>query len=260
MKTSSSFARHSVVVSLPQPMYAQIKDELRRRILDGSYTVHQQLPSESELTQLFQVSRITVRQALNDLQKEGLIFRIHGKGTYVSKPKAFQELGKLEGFAEAMGRHGYETYNRLLSIHNIVPAAPVAARLRLAKSQQVTELRRVRYLNRSPISLDISYFPRDLGDRLQRTDLAGSDVFSILENELQVSLGQAELQIEAVLADESLAHLLQVEEGSPILKIERLTYTAEGTPVDFEYLYYRGDAFQYRLRVERENRSTHEHD
>jgi GntR family transcriptional regulator len=154
MKTSSSLARHSVVVSLPQPMYAQIKDELRRRILDGSYTVHQQLPSESELTQLFKVSRITVRQALNDLQKEGLIFRIHGKGTYVSKPKAFQELGKLEGFAEAMGRHGYETFNRLLSIHNIAPAAPVAARLSLPKSRQVTELRRVRYLNRSPSSLD----------------------------------------------------------------------------------------------------------
>ena len=90
----------------PTPLYAQIKDILRARILDGTYQPHQQMPSESEMMAAFGVSRITVRQALTDLQKEGLIFKMHGKGTFVSKPKAFQNLRRLQGFGEAMGRIG----------------------------------------------------------------------------------------------------------------------------------------------------------
>lgn len=240
-----------VVRVSPQPMYAQIKEELRRRILDGTYQPHQQLPSEADLMGGFGVSRITVRQALGDLQSENLIFKIHGKGTFVSKPKAFQELGQLEGFGEAMGRHGHETYNRLISARTVKAEATVAERLGLSKGASVTEIRRVRLLNREPISLDVSYFDKDVGDKLRRADLARQDIFSILENQLRVPLGEAELRIEAILADENLAQLLAVQEGSPILKMERLTSTQDGKPVDYEFLYYRGDAFQYRMRVGR---------
>ena len=92
----------------PQPLYEQIKDTLRGRILDGTYAPHSQMPSEHELCALFGVSRITVRQALGDLQKEGLLFKLHGKGTFVSKPKAFQNVTSLQGFGEAMSSMGYE--------------------------------------------------------------------------------------------------------------------------------------------------------
>lgn len=236
----------------PQPMYAQIKEELRRRILDGTYQPHQQLPSEAELIEAFSVSRITVRQALGDLQSENLIFKIHGKGTFVSKPKAFQELGQLEGFGEAMGRHGHETYNRLISVRALKATREVAEKLGLDAGSEVTEIRRVRLLNREPISLDVSYFEPAIGEQLHKADLAERDIFSILENQMALPLGQAELRIEAILADESLAELLKVEEGSPVLKIERLTFTQQGRPVDYEFLYYRGDAFQYRLRIDRQ--------
>ena len=111
------------------PLYSHIREALRARILDGTYKAHDQLPSESELTRTFKVSRITVRQALSDLQKEGLIFKIHGKGAFVSKPKAFQELGRLQGFAEAMHEHGYEIYNRLISLRHQRPDKAVAERL-----------------------------------------------------------------------------------------------------------------------------------
>lgn len=253
MKTDKlkPLAAQAVTRLSPQPMYAQIKDELRSRILDGRYTPHERLPSESELMALFSVSRITVRQALGDLQREGLLFKIHGKGTYVSKPKTFQELGQLEGFAEAMGKRGFETYNRVIAQRTVKADRQVAAHLQLPVNTSVTEIRRVRFLNREPISVDVSYFERSLGDRLRRADLAHRDIFALLENEFALPLGQAELQIEAMLADETLADLLKVEEGAPILKLERLTYSADGRPIDFEYLYYRGDAFQYRMRIER---------
>jgi GntR family transcriptional regulator len=235
----------------PVPLYAQIKDILRARILDGSYQPHQQMPSESEMIASFNVSRITVRQALNDLQNEGLIFRIHGKGTFVSKPKAFQDLGRLQGFGEAMRQMGYETFSRVLAIKSMTPSPQVAERLQLPKRARVTELQRVRFLNREPISLDITYVPQAIGNRLAKEDLAARDVFVILENDYGIALGHAELQIGSTLADETLAAQLKVEEGSPVLFIERTTHTADGTPIDYEHLYYRGDAFQYKVRVDR---------
>lgn len=242
----------------PAPLYAQIKAHLRDRILDGSYKPHEQMPSESEMMASFGVSRITVRQALNDLQNEGLIFRIHGKGTFVSKPKAFQDLGKLQGFGEAMRQMGHETYSRLLSLREVKPSMQVQERLKLGPREKVCELQRLRFLNREPISLDVSYVSVKLGTRLAREDLATRDIFAIVENDYGIQLGHADLQIGTMLADERLARQLRLPEGSPVLFIERTTHTAEGLPFDHEHLYYRGDAFTYKVRVDRT--PLHPHD
>ncbi|MGY2491038.1 GntR family transcriptional regulator [Cupriavidus sp. CP313] len=235
----------------PVPLYTQIREVLRSRILDGTYQPHQQMPSEADMITGFGVSRITVRQALSDLQNEGLIFRIHGKGTFVSKPKAFQDLGRLQGFGEAMRQMGYETYAKVVSLRTGKPTPQVAERLQLPKSSKITELKRVRYLNREPISLDVTYLPATIGCRLAKEDLATRDVFVILENDFGMSLGHADLQIGATVADEALAKQLRVHEGSPVLVIDRMTHTTDGQPIDYEHLYYRGDAFQYKVRVDR---------
>lgn len=235
----------------PVPLYTQIREVLRSRILDGTYQPHQQMPSESDMISGFGVSRITVRQALSDLQNEGLIFRIHGKGTFVSKPKAFQDLGRLQGFGEAMRQMGYETYSKVISVKTARPIPQVAERLQIARNGKVTELKRLRYLNREPISLDVSYLPATIGSRLAKEDLATRDVFVILENDYGMSLGHADLQIGSTVADEMLAEQLRVQAGSPVLVIERTTHTTDGMPVDFEHLFYRGDAFQYKVRVDR---------
>ncbi|MRW91510.1 UTRA domain-containing protein [Duganella sp. FT80W] len=235
----------------PVPLYTQVKENLRERILDGTYLAHAKLPAESELSTVFGVSRITVRQALSDLQKEGVIFKIPGKGTFVAKPKAFQQLTQLEGFGEAMGRMGYEIYNQVTS-HKTVAASPhVAQQLQVAVGSDVTEIKRIRHLNREPVSLEVTYLAQDIGERLRREDLATRDIFLILENDYAIPLGRADLQVDAMLADDSLAHALRVEQGSAVLRIERLTHRADGSPLDFEYLYFRGDAFQYRLQINR---------
>lgn len=241
----------NIISVSPVPLYMQIKEILRTRILDGTYQAHQQMPSESDMTHAFGVSRITVRQALGDLQKEGLIFKIHGKGTYVAKPKAYQNVTRLQGFGEAMTPRGYETFARVLATREVPADQRVASRLALEVDTPVIEIKRLRYLNREPISLDVTYVPRVIGERLIRSDLATRDIFLILENEYGFALGHAELHIEAVLADDSLAHLFGVAEGAPVLRIERLTHTATGEPIDYEHLYYRGDAFQYRLAIDR---------
>ncbi|MEX3984970.1 GntR family transcriptional regulator [Paraburkholderia sp. EG287A] len=244
--------RTNLVALSPQPLYVQIKDTLRERILNGTYAPHSQMPSEHELCALFGVSRITVRQALGDLQKEGLVFRLHGKGTFVSRPKAFQNVTSLQGFAEAMSSMGYEIVNQLRSFRIIKADRHVAQRLNLPEGAPVTEIHRVRMLNREPVSLELTWVPEALGKRLANADLATRDIFLILENDCGVPLGHADVSIDAILADDDIARALRVEDGSPVLRIERLTHDASGNPIDYEYLYFRGDAFQYRLRIDRQ--------
>lgn len=238
-------------ITPPGSLYARIRDELRARIVAGIYKPHARLPSESELMSRYGVSRITVRQALGELEKEGVLFKIAGKGMFVSLPKPFQSLARLQGFAEALSEQGHEIYNRLVSIKHL-PADPVVAqKLGLAEGEPVTELKRVRHLNRQPVSLDVTYVAAPLGKRLAQENLATRDIFLILENDYAIALGYADLNIDAVLADAELAALLQIADGSPVLRIERLTHTKDGEPLDFEYLYCRADNFQLRARIER---------
>lgn len=240
------------LVQLPSaPLYVQIRDTLRARIMDGSYPPHSQMPSEQELCVMFGVSRITVRQALGDLQKEGIVFRLHGKGTFVSKPKAFQNVTSLQGFAEAMSSMGYEIVNQLRRFRSIKADRHIAQRLNIPEGSAVTEIHRVRLLNREPVSLELTWIPEALGKRLANADLVTRDIFLILENDCGVPLGHADISVDAILADEEIVDALRVEEGSPVLRIERLTHDASGVPIDYEYLYFRGDAFQYRMRIDR---------
>ena len=242
----------NVVPLSAAPLYVQIKDTLRARILDGSYAPHSRMPSEHELCAMFDVSRITVRQALGDLQKEGLLFKLHGKGTFVSKPKAFQNVTSLQGFAEAMSSMGYEIVNQLRSVRTVKADRHLATKLNVPEGAPLVEIHRVRLLNREPVSLEQTWVPEALGKRLAGADLATRDIFLILENDCGVPLGHADVSIDAILADDEIVDALRVEESSPVLRIERLTHDASGTPIDYEHLYFRGDAFQYRLRIDRQ--------
>ena len=241
------------------PLYGQIRNTLRAQILDGRYAPGARVPSESELGERFQASRITVRQALLELQKEGLIFTLHGKGSFVSRPKAFQNVSTLQGFAEQMGALGYEVLNELLSLQDVPANEQVASRLELDAGQLVTEIKRVRLLNREPVSLEVTWVPQAIGRRLAQADLITRDIFLILENDCGLPLGHADLAVDAVLADDATAHALRVPHGSPVLRIERLTHNSQGKPVDYEFLYFRGDTFQYRFRVDRHRPQETQH-
>lgn len=233
------------------PLHARIQRELRARILDGRHPPMSRLPSESELCARYGASRITVRTALGNLQKEGLIFTLQGRGSFVAKPKTYQDVTQLTGLAESLSARGYEVLNQLqaLAFRRAEPA--LAERLALPPKARVCAIRRLRLVNREPVSLELTWLPEALGRQVQRADLATRDIFLVLENDCGVALGHADLAIDATLADAELAQALRIDEGAPVLRIERLTHDADGRPVDYEFLYYRADAFQYRLRTQR---------
>jgi GntR family transcriptional regulator len=245
-------ARSKLDAGSAVPLYLQIKEELRDEISRHVLKPGDRLPPESGLMARYDVSRITVRQALSQLQTEGLVFKVPGKGTFVSPEKVFQEIGRLEGFAEAMGKQGHGISNRVLS-HKVIRCSPlISQRLGVPADSYVTEIRRVRFLDERPVSLDITYLSVEIGEFLRGTDaLEQRDIFSILEEDLQIRLSYADLKIEAISPDRETQQILEIVDGSPMLKIERLTHDASGQAVDFEFLYVRTDYLQYGLRVER---------
>ncbi len=249
----SSSSRSSAPLPAPgaHTLYGRIREELRERIRSGAWRPYDRVPSESALTKQYAVSRVTVRQALGDLENEQVIFKVPGKGSFVAPGKPFQELGRLQGFAEAMGAMGHDTFNRVLSVTTEGASAVVAERLQLEPGAPVTEIRRVRELGGQPVSLDLTWLPSHLGERVAREALATRDIFAVLEADCGASLAHADLVIEAVLADAQQASLLDIAPGSPVLHIERLTHTRDGRPVDYEHLYCRCDNFQYHLRLKR---------
>ena len=255
MKGENMIKNDENIHASPQPLYIKIKEALKKSILNGVYKAHERLPSEKTLMEEFGVSRITVRQALRDLTSEGLIFSSQGKGTFVSKLKAVQDVHHLEGFGEAMSAKGYDTNARVISIRFTTPTREVTESLGLKAKSEVVEVRRIRYLNREPISVDTSYFPVEIGEHLFSKDLSG-DIFPMLENQLGTPLGSADIRLEARAADEEIAELLHVEAGSPIMWVQRLTMDQTDRPIDFEYLAIRGDSYQYHFKLER-NQEVH---
>lgn len=233
------------------PLYTQIKEALRAKIMDGTYVAYQRLPSEREMIDAFGVSRITVRQAMNDLQKEGLLFKVHGKGTFVAMPNVSQELTHLQGFGEAMRLLGHETHSEVFGLSTVTGSSLACAKLGIDDGSAVTEIKRVRYLNRDPVSIDYSWVRHDLGSRLTEKNLREKDLFSLLENELRQPLHSADVEIDATSANAEIASYLKVTPGAPILRIERLTYAAADKPLVFEYLHYRAETFKYKMKVMR---------
>ena len=250
----SRFARDAGSIDLSaaaQPLYAALRDRLKREILAGKRKPGDKLPSESEFTAEFGVSRITVRQALGDLQKEGLLVKAHGKGSFVSLPPVAQDLTRLRGLSESLSGAGRAIHTRVLSLRLVRPPADVASALRAPRGAKVIELRTLRYLNRKPLVLSRSWMPREIGKKLARADLANRDILSIYENDLGVAIGHADVSIGAITAEASRHRALGVAAGAALVFMRRLVHTRVGRPLHLEASAYRADLFSVSLTLDR---------
>jgi GntR family transcriptional regulator len=237
----------------PLPLYHQVQDILRRRIVHGKLRPGDQLPTEAELAAQFQISRTTVRLALDALRRDGLLYRRAGKGTFVTEPRIEQELTRLTGFVEDMLALGRQATARVVDIREVAADDVVGERLGVAAGATVVRLERVRLADGEPLSLDVTYLPLEIGRQIATEDLAVHPIFSLLEDRYGIALGFADYRIEAAIADRYVARQLGIASGDPVLLIDRTTYANGGMPLDYEHLYYRGDRVRYRVRLYRDD-------
>jgi GntR family transcriptional regulator len=235
---------------LPTPLYHQIYLILRERIRAGHLARSAMLPGEQELTKLFNVSRITVKRALNELAADGLISRHRGRGSMVTAAPIMPVVrGSFFSLIESLKQMGLETEVRLIEAAD-VPAGPAARLLEISSEARVQRAVRLRSLNGEPFSYLVTYIPQAIASLYTKEQMAETPLLALLER-VGAEMSEAEQWISAVSAEPAMAAALDVPVSSPLLKIERVMRDKNGRPVQLVYAHYRSDRFQYHVKTSR---------
>lgn len=222
-------------LTMAGPLYRVIYDDLLAQINGGQLPPSSRIPSEFELAERYGVSRMTVRQALKQMEDERLVIRRRGAGTFVAPAATrFRTLNRLRPLEQELGLAADRLRTQVLSCTAEVPAEDVARRLMLKPRQQAIQLSRRRLIDDQPAALQQSWLPLGIAPGLVREDLIDGSLYRTLSERYGVAIQWAEQEISAVLADEDQARALDVEVGAPLTFNRRLTYTNSG-PVEFAY-------------------------
>jgi GntR family transcriptional regulator len=236
------------------PLYHQIYLILRERIIEGHYDT-KPLPGELVLAEQFNVSRVTMRRALQDLVKEGLVARGRGKGTFVkprteSRNSSVGQSQLLSASAMRLQASGDSSDLQLITSKRILPPPDIATLLHLPSDAIVEKLIRIRQLDGQPVAHLTSFIPQDLSGRICRRRLREFPILVLLE-EAGVKVAKARQTISARFADASVAYALGVPVGAPLLAISRVAYDENGRPVQVLKGLYRPDRYDYRIELSR---------
>lgn len=238
----------------PIPIYYQLEVRIRQLIETNELKPGDLLPSEREFTEKYNISRMTVRQAINNLASEGLLYRQKGKGTFVAENKFEQDLSGLTSFSEDMKSRGLIPSNKLISFKTISGNTELASILKLNAADTIYEIKRIRLANDEPVALETVYTPKKLVGEMTEQDVTTS-FYHYLENKLQLQIGYGTQSIEAVLATDNEINHLRIKEGNPILLMKRTSYLQEDleTPVEYVKSAYRADKYIFHLQMKRES-------
>ncbi|MCZ7542231.1 MAG: GntR family transcriptional regulator [Anaerolineae bacterium] len=225
------------------PYYHQLYELLRAEILRGAWRPGDMLPTENALLEQHRVSRSTVRQALDLLVTEGLIYRQRGRGTFVSHPTIEQALTRIISFTEDMQRRGMEPRTEVLSAGLTPASEDIARRLQVEPGEEMAHLVRLRLADNEPMSVEESYLVHRYCPGVLDDDYSQKPLRRALEARYGLRLVYARQTIRAVNAPRTLAAQLGVRVNAALLQIERVSYAAQDTPVEFIRFHHRGDRY-----------------
>jgi GntR family transcriptional regulator len=228
----------------PVPIYHQLEEYIKQQIETGILKEEAVIPSEREYAERFQISRMTVRQAINNLVSEGLLKRQKGRGTFVNKKKVEQELQGMTSFTEDMRSRGMNPSSTLLSFQIILADKNTAMDLRIEENDSVYKIKRIRLADGAPMALETAYIPVEIVPGLTE-DNSNLSLYQYIEEHLSLSISEATQEIEASVADSHDAENLGITIGDPILLIERISYLTDGIPFELVKSTFRADRYRF---------------
>ena len=210
----------------------------------------ERLGTERELAERLEVARSTIRAALADLERNGIVRRVRGRagGIFAAERKVERDLTSLAGLPSYLRRQGFESDARVLSTATVEADDETAAALQLGAGELVLEIVRVRLADGEPISLERASFPADRFPHMLDRSLSGS-LYELMQNEYGLVPGEAEERIEVVTAGTAEARLLGVPRGAPLLTVARTTWDADGRPFERSHDLFRGDRARIVVRA-----------
>lgn len=232
-----------------EPLYFQLTEKIKLMI-------HQQfkpgdlLPSETELIARYDLSRHTVRQAIEVLEQQGFVISRRGKGTFVASKGSRYELHKLVSFSEDMRQRGLKPDTRLLGLGQVAPPANIATVLNMQSGEQAHEIRRLRLADGEPMAISTAYIPCVLLG-ITREAIASGSLFELLSNHLSLRISYADRSLRPTLATPEQAGLLKVPTGSALMLVEGPAFLENDQPVEYVITYYRGDRYEFMFHAVR---------
>jgi GntR family transcriptional regulator len=235
----------------PLPLYSQLKNILLQELDEGLHPPGSVLPPEMTLVDHYGLSRATVRQAIKELEHEGYISRIQGKGTIVIREKSSlnRGLSQLTSFTEDMKAHGYETETKILNFEVTEAPHKIAELLRIPHEKSVIHINRLRIVNKIPVAINTSYVNLPAEISMTREDLERTvSLYNFFEMK-RIPLVESDKTIEAISASEEQARLLGVPSGNPLLKVEGVVFTLNHQPLEHHVVISRSDLYKYSLHL-----------
>ena len=227
------------------PRYQQIVEDLLDQIERGDLAAGDRLPSERSLSQNFEVNRRTLRNALDVLERRGLVERRQGAGTFVTSPRFERNAAEFFPFTEGVRHRGFEPGSKIISLQRLPASPSVAEQLGLSEKDDVWRFHRLRSVNGEPFLVETFSLPAAIAPEIDQFDLSERSVYDVLEHKYGVVIDVARLSLEAVAISEFEAELLLVPIGSPAMLERHLAFDTAGRPVDYGYDVYRGDRVRF---------------
>jgi GntR family transcriptional regulator len=240
------------------PLYFQLEQIIKSKILTGEFILGDQIPTEKDFCQTYQVSSITARQAILNLVNEGLLVRRQGKGTFVKEGftniKNIKTL-RLSGDLNNILPEGLKAQDvKVLDIVKIKTPQRVAKLLAIEEGKEVVQIRRTRSDNKIPVSYIKNYVRSEVGEKIKKEDFYLYPMLDILRNRLKIPLTGGIQYVEAIVADYDIASALSVNICSPILYLETIIFERHKKPVELVQTFYRPDQFRYTVKLSIKNR------
>lgn len=241
---------HSIDKHSPIPYYLQLAALLRADVAQRLASGASALPSEHALLKQYHVSRATVRNALDVLERQGLIYRRRGKGAFAAVRRVESELTALVSTSEEMRRRGWNLTTRVLELVTCVPPPEIARALELARGATAYRLVRLRLVDGKPLSLQTAYLPASLYPNLEAHDLEKS-LYRLSEEVYNLRYHTAREVVRARGATRREAKLLKLRPGAPVLYCERVTFSADGRAMEYLEAVWRGDRYDFTANLTR---------
>lgn len=241
--------------SNPLPLYYQLKEVLKQQIRAGHLAPHSAIPSEPELVSSYHVSRATVRQALSELVHEGLLYRQHGKGTFVCEPRVqLQTQSELTSLSDELRKRGKRPGGLLIKSELERSSDFIRQQLRLMDTEQVLRLERLRTADDTPVACEVDYLPYPRASSIYEhvKDVADGSLYALMTAE-GLSPYIAEELLKGDRATEREAELLRIEPDEPGIRFVATTFDATGLPIAYTESFFPGSRydFQVTLRIAR---------
>lgn len=236
--------------SIPIPLYFQLKGLILQQIKEGSYKVGDSIPTEKELSDIYDISRTTVRQAVTELVQEGWLYRVKSKGTFVRAPKIEQSfIQALGSFNDQILELGMTPSTEVLDFEVIEVPEEVASHLNLAKGEKVLYIHRRRFADSEPIVMVETYLPYHKCEFVLNRDLVKESLYPILSESNETKICKIRRFIEAVEAEKYDIKHLNMAKGKAIQQFISIGYNHKDEPIEYSLARYRGDKNRFEIVI-----------